>query len=368
MQKIFQYFFPFDLSHYLIDSKDRALYEKWDQPYRLIQIYAVTFLTAMLYTAYSFISKSWVPASIQTMMFSVHMFVNVPILFFISLLAYNKRSYQFIMSLLAFYPIISLSAHSYISSQFLNYQPFLVEGYLGVIWIFIFSGMKFQFALVSATFSSAILIVSANFYMKDFDVFLMHAFWVFCCFSFGLLGSLIFEGSKKTIFVTQQKLQKMAVTDPLTGVFNRNKMNQIVPKEIARANRYNKTFGLLMIDVDYFKRVNDSFGHDVGDQVIIKISSLLAKSIRDNDILVRWGGEEFIVIALEVDEINLASFSDKLRKTIALENFNTVDKVTVSIGATLLQHDDTQSAMLKRADKALYQAKDQGRNRSIVEL
>jgi len=345
-----------------MNSKLNAEFEVWDKPTRLTQISAVTFLTAALYVVYSLLSKSWVPEPIQSLMFNIHIYINVPALLFISFLAYKKHFYCFTMYLLAIYPIISLTSHSYLASLFNSYTPFLVEGYLGVLWIFVVSGLTFRLAFVSAALGAAVVIISASFYINEPDEYLIHVFWVFCSFSFGFLGSLIFERSRKTIFVTQRELKAMAITDALTGIFNRNKMNEVLPKEIVRALRYNKKFGLLMIDIDHFKRINDVHGHDVGDQVLKKVATLLASSMRDNDILVRWGGEEFVVIALEMDEHNLVKFSQKLKQKIEHEQFDVAGSVTISLGATLVKANDTQHSMLMRADKALYEAKQAGRN------
>lgn len=357
-----------DQTLHLSNSKTNIKYQNWDSSFRLLQISAVTFLTAVLYIVYSYIGKPWAPIEIQMMMYNAHIFVNVPILLLISFLAYKKRSGQILMPILAIYSVISISIHSYILSFLPSYTPFLTEGYLGVLWIFIVSGMTFRFALVSASCCVVILLVSASFYMKELDAFVIHSFWIICSFSFGFLGALLFERSRKKIFQTQQELEKLAITDALTGVFNRNKMNQIVPEEIARAHRYASTFGFLMIDIDHFKKINDAFGHDIGDQVIKKIARLLSASIRDNDMLVRWGGEEFVIVALEVNSSNLESFSNKLRETIEEASFDVVGNVTISIGATLLMRDDTQDSILLRADQALYQAKDLGRNNSMIKI
>jgi len=160
-------------------------------------------------------------------------------------------------------------------------------------------------------------------------------------------------------------LHNLAITDPLTGLFNRNQLNNVLPREIGRGIRYGKTFGLLMIDIDHFKHVNDTFGHDTGDKVLQKTAQVLSKFIRENDTLIRWGGEEFVVIALEVDEQNLLHFCDKLRKKIEDEDFGDTGKITVSVGATLFRENDFPDKLLSRADKALYEAKGKGRNITV---
>ena len=365
MQKILQYILPFELPQSFPDESTCHLYKKWDEPARQVQISAITFLTALLYIIFTFIDKSWASEQVQVLMLKIHLFAVVPILLTISFLAYKKRFYNLVMQALALFPVFSISCHVYIASKLSNYAPFLTEGYLGVFWIFVVSGMTFRYALASASMSSIILLVSGFYIMSDPDIYTMHVFWIFCSFSFGFLGALIFDRSRKAIFMSQQELHHLAVTDELTGAFNRNHLNSVLSQEMARDLRYDKTFGLLIIDIDHFKNINDTFGHAVGDKVLQKVVQVLSKFIRSNDTLVRWGGEEFVVIAIEVDEKTLNHLCEKLRNKIEDGSYGSVDKVTVSIGATLFRKDDTQDALLSRADKALYEAKGKGRNITV---
>ena len=166
----------------------------------------------------------------------------------------------------------------------------------------------------------------------------------------------------------QRELLHMAVTDELTGAFNRNHMNSALAHEMARDRRYSKAFGLLIVDIDYFKKINDSFGHAVGDKVLLKTAQVLSRSIRSSDTLVRWGGEEFVIIAVEIDEKALHQLCENLRVSIETTHYDSVDKVTVSIGATLFSKNDTQDRLLLRADRALYEAKEKGRNRIAYKI
>jgi len=366
MQKILQYILPFELPRKFPNSTFSDLYEQWDKPSRQIQISAISCLTALLYIAFTFIDKSsWASEQAITLMQKFHLLIIVPMMLAISFIAYKKRFYKFVMIALAISPIIANLCHVYIASQLSNYAPFLAEGYLSVFWIFIASGMTFRVALVSAILSSLILIVSAFYFMSQTGIYTMHVFWIMCSFSFGFLGALIFDRSRKAIFISQQELHQLAITDPLTGVFNRNKLYNVLPQEIGRCLRYDKTFGLLMVDIDHFKHVNDTLGHDAGDKVLQRTAQVLSKLIRGNDTLIRWGGEEFIVIVLEVDEKSLIHFCEKLRKKIEDENYGDVANITVSVGATLLRENDVPDSLLSRVDKALYKAKDNGRNNTV---
>ncbi|WP_303604273.1 GGDEF domain-containing protein [Gilvimarinus sp. 1_MG-2023] len=298
-------------------------------------------------------------------MMKFHFSTVIPLLLFISYFAYKQRYYKYVMLALAIFPIISISGHAYIASKLGNTSMYVPEGYLGIFWIFIASGMTFRYALVSAICATIILLASAFYYIESKDVYVMYVFWVFCSFSFGFLGALIFDRTRKQMFISQQALKDLAITDPLTGVYNRHQLNIILAQEIERGLRYKNTFGLLIIDVDYFKNINDSYGHDVGDVTLKTIAQELSRSIRGNDTLIRWGGEEFIVIAIETNQHQLITLAEKLRENIANTDFSEADKVTISIGTTLFKENDRQSDMLSRADKALYQAKEKGRNTTV---
>ena len=367
MQKILQYILPFELPRSFPDESTYHLYKKWDEPARQIQISAVTFLTAILYITFGLLNKSWAPEPVQALMLKMHVLAVAPFLLMISFLAYKKRFYNVVMPLLALSPIFAGLCHVYIANKLPNYAPFIAEGYLSVLWIFVVSGMSFKYALASASVVSSILLVSGFFIISNTDIYIMHAFWVFCSFSFGFLGALIFDRSRKAIFMNQQELHRLAITDELTGAFNRNHLNSVLSQEIARCRRYGQTFGLLMIDIDHFKNINDTFGHTVGDRVLQKVAQILSTFIRSNDTLVRWGGEEFVVIALEVDENTLSQSCEKLRHKIQGDRYGSVGTVTVSIGATLLRKNDTQVTLISRADTALYEAKGKGRNIAVFE-
>jgi len=369
IQKKPEHRFPFELPSNSLSGFSLDLYEQWDRPTRQAQISAMSFLTALLYIIVGFIDKPWASEQAQALMLTVHWFVIAPTLLTISFLAYKKWFYNFVMPVLALAPVLAMLCHAYILSKLGHYAPFLAEGYLCVFWTFIVSGATFRWAIGSASISSIILLAAGFYVISDPDIYVMHAFWIFCSFSFGLLGALIFFRLKKANFMTQQELLRMAVTDELTGAFNRNHLNSSLAHEMARDLRYNKAFGVLIVDIDHFKKINDSFGHAVGDEVLRKTAQVLSSSIRSSDTLVRWGREEFVVIAVEVDEKALRHLCENLRGSIEGTDYGpVVDKVTVSIGATLFSKNDTQDRLLLRADKALYEAKEKGRNRTAYKI
>ncbi len=161
----------------------------------------------------------------------------------------------------------------------------------------------------------------------------------------------------------KQHYQYLAEYDALTRVFNRSKINKEMDKEITRVLRYRQRLSVLMIDVDHFKKVNDTYGHQVGDIVLIELSALIQDRIRKTDILGRYGGEEFILLMPSTPIDSAAEIADRLRKHIAAYSFTGVGHVTCSIGVAEYQPGESASNFIKRSDDALYLAKRNGRNR-----
>ncbi len=169
--------------------------------------------------------------------------------------------------------------------------------------------------------------------------------------------------------IAQDKLRELAERDPLTGLFNRRMFFIFLDAEVGRASRHNKNFALIMLDIDHFKRINDSFGHDVGDEVLRVVSSVILDIIRKTDILSRYGGEEFLLLLPETDSDGSMVLAEKIRSMVEGIRHEKADRpVTISLGVTLFRRGDTLESILKRADDALYQAKHGGRNRSELLL
>lgn len=165
------------------------------------------------------------------------------------------------------------------------------------------------------------------------------------------------------------ELTRSATTDPLTGLFNRRHFMQRAHEEVKRAQRYQRCFGLLMLDVDHFKRLNDEFGHLAGDEVLVVLASVVKGTLRETDLLARFGGEEFIIGLPETGPTGAAVVAERLRQRVAAAPLPGVDRsVTVSVGAAALPTDGVESVdqLIQLADDALYRAKSQGRNRAIT--
>jgi|LGOV01.1.fsa_nt_gb diguanylate cyclase (GGDEF)-like protein len=164
-----------------------------------------------------------------------------------------------------------------------------------------------------------------------------------------------------------QTVEVQAKTDALTTLYNRRCLNQIASYEIARAKQENIPFSVILIDIDYFKKVNDKYGHQKGDIVLATIGKILRESIRSNDIAIRYGGEEFLILLPRTTQDQGIIVAEKIRETIENTVFDckTNLKATASFGIASFQIEDTWDTVTKRSDEALYEAKSQGRNRVV---
>jgi two-component system cell cycle response regulator len=164
-------------------------------------------------------------------------------------------------------------------------------------------------------------------------------------------------------FTDQRQAEKMAETDPLTNIYNRRKFSRVLDLEIQRVERYDRSLSIVLLDIDHFKRVNDTYGHDTGDYVLRRVTELIKDNIRITDILARYGGEEFVIILPETDVKGASRQIERMRKTIEKTSFDGVGNLTISAGIVGYMGGDSCKSMITRADKALYLAKEEGRNR-----
>ena len=156
-----------------------------------------------------------------------------------------------------------------------------------------------------------------------------------------------------------ERLETLALTDPLTGLFNRRYLDQALALEVTRQRRHKRPFSLLMIDVDHFKRFNDTYGHPRGDDLLRELARVIQSSLRASDIVARVGGEEIVAVLLDVELPTAEVAAEKVRAAV-----EKIGKVTVSIGlASWPKHGETPDEVIEVADKALYASKTGGRNR-----
>lgn len=173
-----------------------------------------------------------------------------------------------------------------------------------------------------------------------------------------------FTDISETIY-EQFSLEEKASRDHLTGAYNRSYFDENIEEMLENAQKKNRYVGFIMLDIDHFKNVNDTFGHDVGDSVLKHLVATIRYSIRNEDMLVRYGGEEFLLV-IETDSVGtLSRIAEHVRRRIEEEHFETVGRVTCSLGMTIHFNAELVSQSVKRADVALYKAKENGRNRVV---
>lgn len=158
------------------------------------------------------------------------------------------------------------------------------------------------------------------------------------------------------------ELDRLASTDKLTGAWNRRRFEETVETEMDRLRRYGHRLSLMILDVDHFKKINDQYGHPIGDQVLVDLSNSIRSSLRASDSLTRWGGEEFVILCPNTTAAIVSKLAERLRKKIATVNFKEVGAITVSFGVAECGPNETWEQWLHRADEALYLAKSGGRD------
>ena len=161
----------------------------------------------------------------------------------------------------------------------------------------------------------------------------------------------------------EAQLKRLATTDMLTGLVNRSQFDAVLKSEVSRQHRYARPLSLIMLDLDYFKQINDSHGHDVGDQVLVALADLLKSNLRKADCCARWGGEEFMLLAPETSLEQAVRLAEKIRGAIKHTDFPIQGSVTASFGVVEVHSQESVKSVMKRADDALYLAKEKGRDR-----
>lgn len=188
---------------------------------------------------------------------------------------------------------------------------------------------------------------------------------------FVTMFSALADYYRQKIFQAEKALHAQATEDALTGLFNRRYFQQVAEQELLRCRRSGGSVALLLMDIDFFKHINDTQGHDAGDQVLVSVGRLLKKASREIDTLARWGGEEFVLLMPDADAEAARGAAERLRLAVQEMPMRTPSgkeiRCTLSFGVTCLGPDEPLSGAFGRADRALYRSKTEGRNRVSVE-
>ncbi|EMP55095.1 response regulator PleD [Marinobacter santoriniensis NKSG1] len=186
----------------------------------------------------------------------------------------------------------------------------------------------------------------------------------------GFLTSEALRNLSINQFLTKQSLRQLATTDQLTGLMNRHAFLPLIRHEMNRSRRSKRyPLSVILADLDHFKHINDRYGHDVGDQVLRETAVRVTASLRQQDVVCRWGGEEILIMLPETTVENAMTVADKIRRALADTPIPTdrgLIRQTISLGVARFHGEQHPENLIKRADEALYQAKDTGRNRAIL--
>jgi diguanylate cyclase (GGDEF)-like protein/PAS domain S-box-containing protein len=228
------------------------------------------------------------------------------------------------------------------------------ENFYKNLWATILSGKKYKNILKNKTKSGKLI---------DVNLIITPVFD-----KSGMIESFVSTSQDVTMQTKNKKmLEQLATKDTLTKVNNRYATDKALERLIEEANEYESTFAVVMIDIDYFKKINDTYGHYVGDVVLKELSAFVEKNIRKIDIFGRWGGEEFLLFFVHIDRDVVYKKAQELCKKIEQLVINKKYKITVSMGVTLYKNGESKEELLDRVDAALYRAKHEGRNQVVFQ-
>lgn len=173
-----------------------------------------------------------------------------------------------------------------------------------------------------------------------------------------------YDNERKRVWQYTMLLEEMAITDGLTGVFNHSYSQRLLEERIEESLRYKKNLSIIMVDIDHFKNINDSFGHEIGNQVLVKAAAVMSATVRSTDIVGRYGGEEFLIICPETALEDAGTLAERLRTEIGNHDYASGSSITISAGVAALNLKSAADAisLIELADDALYAAKRDGRN------
>ena len=207
---------------------------------------------------------------------------------------------------------------------------------------------------LACIFTAEVNIVHAKFVL---GIKLSYTSFIMPTFAGILFGYLLAR-----VKLLSNQLKEIAYTDSLTEIYNRLHFNRLLDAEMDKAKRYNGQLSIIFFDIDYFKQINDTYGHPTGDLVLKEVTTVISSANRSSDIFARYGGEEFVILTASTDADGAVEHAQRLRNDIEKHNFKS-GHVTASFGVTEFDSaSDNQESLLERADKALYQAKSDGRN------
>lgn len=279
---------------------------------------------------------------------------------------YRKFSYW-----ITIYEIIAVSLFLFVFYQY-ETPNYLIQSFgvmVIILSVFMVPNRWINTLVVTLLVSTGFIIMSA-YYIKEINSSEFYAGLVYIYLSIFLCSIIAFRNQyyKRNHYFSNKELIRISTTDHLSGAYNRTKLNKELNMCIQYSIENEFPLSLTFLDFDNFKKINDIYGHLVGDSVIIESSNLIRGIIRETDIFARWGGEEFVIIFPNTDINNALEIVERIRIKIANHKFTQAGNVTCSFGVVQLASEDTINNFLLKADRMLYAAKKAGKNTVITEL
>lgn len=285
--------------------------------------------------------------------------ILIPLIIFI-MLAKKINDYR-VMSWISYGFLYLLVLNNVLLLKILPDISHAGEGYIE--WAMVFFLVTYATPFIGSVIACSgflLIIYLSSFFIEYVDFNGMFALMLPMC-----LASIVVNYAMNTVYYdhykTKKQLEKASECDPLTGLYNRNKMKSITSPEGDFCIMKGATaLSCLLVDIDFFKKVNDEFGHEAGDLLLVQISEILMLCVRESDVVIRWGGEEFFILLYECDKQQAKNVAERIRESV--EN---MVSITVSIGVAIHEGHSWEESV-NHADLALYRAKDRGRNKVVV--
>ncbi len=264
----------------------------------------------------------------------------------------------------------------WMSGDLFVFTGFFVHTIISLFSVFTFRRKEAKYMILLNFITGTLglyLRYALNIWGSDYTPAELIQLFFFMCLIMGSMGffgykiSLLLKTALINVNEKNTTLYQLSITDKLTGLNNRMRLDRVLMDEAERARRYCSVFSVILMDIDHFKRVNDTFGHQIGDETLIRFADLIRNNIRSTDIAGRWGGEEFLVICPETDLESARNLAEKLRVKIEDYSFPGVPGQTASFGINQFYPENEVSRLIGLADDALYRAKETGRNRVCSE-
>lgn len=306
------------------------------------KVNALLFGVGMLYMGLALFS--WIELTLAFSIINTLSTIILPLLLFMGFMSYMAGNRVALFYLTAQLPFLFTSTlYSLMSDGFLEYN--LVTRF-GIV--------------VGSTFELFVFSLALGYKLKQLEMEKIEAIQE-------LNRALERKVSERTkeLEDANKALHKLSITDKLTKLLNRTGIDRHLFDALNRYKENNESFGIILLDIDLFKRINDRYGHDVGDRVLAGIAHVLKEQTRPDDVVGRWGGEEFLIICSQTQMPALLSLAHRLRQRIASYEMKNIQSVTASFGLAVIEPNESTTELLKRADKNLYKAKEQGRD-SVV--